>query len=247
MIGQDQLLGRRHGGVEQRGDQAVLLLMADTAGIIDGVANEPDHQVFPPPPALALAGPQSHQLRAVAQGCDDLRLDMRGDPVEDLGSPCQGGSQEIVAVQSHVREHQHPPTHRPQQAEGSCFFVMVVGPHPGIADGMGPALPQRHQLGLRPGTGAPRGRTTTKHLHVGRRIGQVDHGAVDGHEPQAEEEGSWGVRGSQRLTHAMEEADQRLGTEAIAGLGDATLGDPEIARFGPEPAKPLHQAPEDGG
>lgn len=150
-------------------------------------------------------------------------------------------------MEAHVGEHEHTRSDRAEQAADPGLLVVVVGPHPRVADGMGARLTEGDQLGLGPGTGAPRGGTATEGSHVGLRIGQIDHGAVEGHEPQPEEKGTGGIRRGQRLADAMEQADQGLGTEAIACLADGALGDPQVAGVRPEPAESLHQAPEHGG
>jgi hypothetical protein len=187
MVGQDQFLGGRDPWIEERRDQSMFLAMTWPAGIIEGIADEPDQDRLPTSAAVRVARPQPDELGTVVERAYRLRFVCGGEPPEEVGSPSTGGRDGSAAVEAAIPQEQAPAPHRAEEAPSGRPFIGIPGPEPGIADGVGATLAEGDDLHAWPGAGAPRTRLPPKGMDVGRGVGHVERSAIEGHQPEAEQ------------------------------------------------------------
>src|SRR6266487_659122 len=89
-----------------------------------------------------------------------------------------------------VHHHQHIWANLLQQAVSPMHFRDIIAAYREPHHRMAATLGQEHTAHLRIGTGSILIATPTKSERVGFRIGSVEHGAIDGHEPIATKEGT---------------------------------------------------------
>jgi len=119
-------------------------------------------------------------------------------------------------------------------------LVDLAGPDPRVADGARAARDQQDQERLRPSAAAARRAATPEGAHVGRGIGPLDGGPVEGHEPPTEEECAGRRRRRQRAANRPEEGHDWPRAEAVARPAQCPGGRP----FGPRRPR-ADAAPED--
>src|SRR5258707_15809689 len=83
VVGEDEFASGRHSGVQQRGDQAMLDLVAGPPWIVEGIANEAGHHVVAAPAAAYPPWPQGHQRGAVTEIPQRNRSHWRREPREE--------------------------------------------------------------------------------------------------------------------------------------------------------------------
>ena len=238
MVGADQLQGRCQGGVEQGGDQAVDLPIADQGRIGDGVRDDAHQQAVARLAPPVLRGPQVGQIGAVRQGAHPLRTHMGGQAGQHVGSPSLHISKQVILMKAAVPQDQHARCHRAQHPPPAHPLASVARPEPRIDDGMGATLGQVDAFDLGEGTRPPPAVVAPERGGVGRRVGHVLRGPVDGHQAQAIQEGPFRLRGGQRAAHPVEQGHQRPGPQLIASVGERTRRGRRHLRIRPDEAQP---------
>jgi len=188
MVGDDKLARWRGGGVEERGDEAVLGPVAGALRVVERVADEPGDDVVAAPTAAVRARAERHQRRAVGQVVQRERLDRRRETGEEGPIP------------QHERFRADPA----QQAASRAPLVDVARPDARVADGVGAAFRQQHEPQLGPGARAAPGPVPPEGGLGGGRVGQIDLGAVEREDASPEEERPGRGGGRQRAAHEAE-------------------------------------------
>src|SRR5215208_5179252 len=100
MVGHHQLLGCGSFGVNKRGDQAMLDVVAWAVRILKGITDQAHQHPFSPLAPLVLGGSHPHQLRTVREGCYGRSgLDRLRQPSQQLAAASEGGLDHLEAVQ----------------------------------------------------------------------------------------------------------------------------------------------------
>jgi len=158
------------------------------------------------------------------------RLSVAGSDA-DLGPPQQVRpsrrrlSEQGIAVVPPIGQHQHPRGQPGNELAGQLDLRGRVGADDGREDGVGAALGQRHHPGLGEGRLLALGHPgATEVLGVLGRVGHVEGGPVDGHQPTTGHPRPRRLGGGQGHRHLGEQLADGTGPESGPGLEDARLG-----------------------
>jgi hypothetical protein len=222
----------------------MLLPAARPGGVVQRVADQAhQHRVAAPTP-LVVGRARPHELGAIGERAHDQRPDRSREPAEEVRPSGARRRDHLAAVEGAVPQEQRPTPDRAQQPLPGGPLVGVPGPDAGVADRVGAALAQGDELHPRPSAAAAGRRLAAERPHVGRRVGDVERGAVHRQQAQAEQEGTRGGRRGEGTADAPEEARQRPGPEAVAGLAQRPLAHAQALRLGPQPAQAADQPAE---
>ena len=180
-------------------------------------------------------------IRPVGQHLAGRQDDPGGDPPQHVGTPRPRPLDHLTAVEATVQQQQHPRTDTPQQADRAHPLTGVAGPEAGIEDGVRAALAQIDPLHLREGTGATVAMMPPEGPRIGGRVRDVLGGAINGHQPQAEAEGTRRLLGGQRPAHAMEQGHHGPCPQPRARLANGALVRQHDIRVRPEQPQAMRQ------
>src|SRR5215217_4271092 len=251
MVGHHQLLSCGSFGVNKRGDQAMLDVVAWAVRILKGITDQAHQHPFSPLAPLVLGGSHPHQLRTLREGCYGRSgLDRLRQPSQQLAAASEGGLDHLEAVQSPVPQQQNSFSHSAQQPQCGGALVEVVGPHPRLQHRVGGAFAYGDHPRLRPGARSAWGVALAEDPDVLWGVGQLEHGAVNSHKAQPEQERlRHGFGFGQRLgADSLEQSDKGPGSQPVAGLAQRPLAHPNRHRWvSKQPAHSAEQSEEDVG
>ena len=115
-----------------------------------------------------------------------------------------------------------------------------TGSEHGIDDGMGSYLCQVHAAHLGKGTLVFAAAHAAKILGIGRGIGYLIQCAIDGHQPQAEAKGPFGLLRGHRSANALEEVAHHGRPQLPTAIHQRCCRRPPQTRVRPQPAQPTH-------
>jgi hypothetical protein len=166
VVGQDQLLGGRDAGVEQRGDKPVLDAVARARRIVERVADEPDKYDLAAPTAAIVAGTEAHELATIGERLHRHGRIGGGKPPEEMRACPPRRRDGGAAMEAAIPEDEHPARHRAEQATAGGPLVGIPAPEARVADGVRAALTEGDDLDAWPRAGAARTALATERADV---------------------------------------------------------------------------------
>ena len=224
VIDQRGLLGRHLGRLEQVGDQSMSLASSRASGIVVRVFDYPHHPPSPVVATVAGVGVDLGQVGTVVEPAQRLEDRVALDPGQEVAAPLAGRADQLVAEEAAIPDQQHARPEIVEQRADHRRLAVAQRLDRQPADGMGAELAEGQQADLREGPVGASARRSAEGAGVLRRVGQVEHGAVEAHQSPAAIEGPDGLVGRHGVGRLEEELAEGRDAQASAGLSEGGVG-----------------------
>ena len=169
-----------------------------------------------------------------------------------MGSSGANGLDQGRREKAAINQHEHSRLDGAEQTGSQTQFGLLARSQHDLDDGMGSSFQQVQAAQLRIGTLRLAEASASEEGGIGGGIIDIFQGAIDGHQPQPEGEGTGGVFASQQSTGLLEEAAHQVHADLFASIAPGStrgqrfgflLGQPAvgIAEFAEDRAQAMTQ------